>query len=138
MMLDKTNTARKFAKLHNEEVKHTVKKATAAGEQATRRINDAVQDAYSRTAQGTMEFHQKVLAITHANVDATFECARALLGVTSPSEFMEVSTKHARQQFELMRQQNRELAELAQKRAIESMGPLTGGFAALLGRPDLI
>jgi len=84
-----------------------------------------------------MEFHQKVLAITHANVDAAFECARALLGVTSPSEFMEVSTKHARQQVEAMRQQMRELAELAQKTAIDSMGPFTGGFGALLGRPDL-
>jgi phasin len=134
MMLDKISTARKFAELHKEEVKHTVEKATEAGQQATRRI----KDAYSSTAQGTIEFHRKVFAISQANVDAAFDCARALLGVTSPSEFMEVSTKHARQQFEAMRQQNRELAELAQKTAIESMGPFTGGFAALLGRPDLI
>jgi phasin len=134
MMLDKTSTARKFAELHKEEAKHTVEKAAEAGRQATRRI----KDAYSRTAQGTIEFHRKVFAISQANLDATFDCARALLGVTSPSEFMEVSTKHARQQFEAMRQQNRELAELAQKTAIESMGPFTGGFAALLGRPDLI
>jgi phasin family protein len=69
-------------------------------------------------------------------VDAAFECARELLGVTSPSEFMEVSTKHARQQFEAVRQQTKELAEIAQKTAIKSMGPFTGGFAALLERPD--
>jgi phasin family protein len=136
-MTDRTSAAKRLAEHHNESVKHTFEEATAASEEATRRMEDAVEVAYSRNAQGAMEFHQKVLAITHANVDAAFECARALLGVTSPSEFMEVSTKHARQQVEAMRQQMRELAELAQKTAIDSMGPFTGGFGALLGRPDL-
>jgi hypothetical protein len=70
-------------------------------------------------------------------VDAAFECARALLGVTFPSQFMEVSTKHARQQIEAVRQQTRELAELTLKTSIDSMGPLASGFGALLGRPDL-
>jgi Phasin protein len=58
--------------------------------------------------------------------------------VTSPSEFIEVSTKHARHQFQAMSQQTRELAELAQKAAIESMGPFATGLGGvLLGRPDL-
>jgi hypothetical protein len=58
--------------------------------------------------------------------------------VRSPSEFIEVSTKYAGQQFRAMSQQNKELAELAQKAAIESMGPLASGLGdALLGGSDL-
>ena len=85
-----------------------------------------------------MEFHQRVLAVTQTNVDAAFDYARELVGVTSPSEFIEVSTKYAGQQLRAMSQQTRELAELAQKAAIGSMGPLASGLGgALLGRSDL-
>jgi hypothetical protein len=37
------------------------------------------------------------------------------LGVKSPSEFIELSTAHARKQFEAMTAQTKELTELAQK-----------------------
>jgi hypothetical protein len=37
------------------------------------------------------------------------------LGVKSLTEFVELSTKHARMQFEVMTAQTKELAELAQK-----------------------
>jgi phasin family protein len=143
-MTAKTSAARKFAAHHNEDVKRTavhhnedvkraIEKVTVAGEEATRRM----EDIYSKVTQETIEFQQRLLATTHANVDAAFECARELLGVTSPSEFMEVSTKHARQQFEAVRQQTKELAEIAQKTAIESMGPFATGLGGtLLGRPD--
>ena len=76
--------------------------------------------------------------MAQANVDAAFDCARELVGVASPSEFIEVSNKHVRQQLQAMSQQTKELAELAQKAAIESMGPFATGLGgALLGRPDL-
>jgi phasin family protein len=129
-----TSAAKKFAKHHNEDVKRTIEKVTVAGEEATRRM----EDIYSKVTQETIEFQQRLLATTHANVDAAFECARELLGVTSPSEFIQVSTEHARQQFEAVRQQTKELAEIAQKTAIKSMGPLASGFSGtLLGRRDL-
>ncbi len=135
-MTDRTSAAKRFAVHHNEEVKRTIEKTTAGGEEAVHRIQAAMEDVYSRTAQG-IELYRKALAIAQANVDAAFDCARELAGVTSPSAFIEVYTKHARQQLQAMTQQTKELAELAQKTAIESMGPITGGFAALLGRPDL-
>jgi phasin len=133
-MTNRATAARKFAMHHNEEVKGRLGRATTAGEEATHRI----ENTYSRAAHGTIEFYQKALAIAQSNVDAAFDCARELVGVPSPSEFIEVSTKHARQQLQAMSQQAKELAELAQKAAIESMGPLATGLGgALLGRPDL-
>jgi phasin len=133
-MTNRATAARKFALHHNEEVTGRFDKAAAAGEEATRRI----ENTYSKAAHGGIEFQQKVLAITQANVDAAFDCARELAGVTSPSEFIEVPNKYARQQLQAMSQQTRELAELAQKAAIETMGPFATGLGgALLGRPDL-
>ena len=106
----------------------------AAGEEATRRI----ESTYLKMAQGMAEFHLKVLAIAHANMDLALDFSRELVGVTSPSEFIEVSTKYARRQFQAMIQQNRELAEIIQKAAIESMGPFgTMVAGTVLGRPDL-
>jgi hypothetical protein len=85
-----------------------------------------------------MEFNQKLLAIAHANADAYFEWVRELVRVNSPSEFIAVSMKHSQQQFETFRQQTRELVGLAQKAAIENMGPLGTVIGnAVIGRPDL-
>src|SRR5712692_4205657 len=100
-MTNRATAARKFAVLHNEELKGRFEKVATAGEETTRRI----ENNYSRATQGITEFHQKLLAIAHANVDAAFDCARELVGVTSPSEFIEVSTKHARQHLQAMSQQ---------------------------------
>jgi len=131
---DMASAARKLAKYHNNEVERRIANASAAGEEATRRI----EYTHLKIAQGMAEFHLKVIAIAYANVDAALDFNRELLGVTSPSEFVELSTKHARRQFQAMSQQSRELVEIALKTAIESMGPLgslVGG--AVLGRPDL-
>jgi hypothetical protein len=119
-------------------LKHSVEEVTAAGEEVIRRIEDAVEDNYSRASQESVEFYRKLIAVTHANADAYFEWARDLMGVTSPLDFIAVSTKCAQKQFQSLGQQTRELAVLGQKAAIENMGPLgtiIGG--ALLGRPDL-
>jgi hypothetical protein len=70
-----TSAAKKFAEHHNEDVKRTIEKVTVAGEEATRRM----EDIFSKVTQETIEFQQRLLATTHANVDAAFECARELL-----------------------------------------------------------
>jgi hypothetical protein len=78
-MTERASAARRFAVHHNEEVRRTTKRATAVGLEATRRMEDVVDNAYSRTAQGTTAFYQKLLAIAHDNVDAAFDCTRDLL-----------------------------------------------------------
>jgi hypothetical protein len=65
-----------------------------------------------------------------ANVDAAFDCAQELVGVTSPTQFFEVTTNHARQQTQAMTEQTRELAALAQKAATDSIKPLAGGLTS--------
>jgi hypothetical protein len=131
-------TTVRIAKRHNENVKRRAEEASTADEEVIRRIEDAVEDNYSRATQESMEFNQKLLAIAHANADAYFERAREVVRATSPADFIAISTNCAQKQCQKLGQQARELVALGQKAAIENMGPLgtiVGG--ALLGRPDL-
>jgi phasin family protein len=55
-----------------------------------------------------------LLEIAQANINATFDFARQLARVKSPSEFFELSTAHARKQFEMFTEQSQRLTSLAQ------------------------
>ena len=62
----------------------------------------------------------------------------ALVGATSPSEFIEVTTSHARQQWRAMTEQTMEFSTLVRKAAADSVKPLTivGLPGRFLGLPD--
>ena len=76
---------------------------------------DLLNSAYSTAARGTADYNRKVIEIAAINAHAALDYAYELLGVKSPSEFIELSTAHARKQFEAMAAQTKELTELAQK-----------------------
>jgi phasin len=121
-----TSSTRKFPESSTVPGKHTFEEASAAGKEAARRV----EDTYSKAFQEAMDYNRKALAIAQANVDAVFECAQKLMGVRSPSEFMEVATNHARQQVQAMTEQTKELTALAQKAAVHSVEPLTSGLTS--------
>src|SRR5262249_3960201 len=134
--------ANRIAELHNEGVKSSVKQveeakrsvegANTIEENVIWLVEKAVEDASERTAEESMEFNRKLLAIAHANIHAYFEWLHELVRVKSPSEFIAVCMKHSQQQFETFRQQNRELVSLANQTAIENMGPLGTFFGSAL------
>ena len=93
------------------QARDTYEKAKAATEQAT----DQLKEAYTTAAKGATDYNIKVIEIARANTNTAVDNAFELLGVKSLTEFVELSTKHARKQFEVMTAQTRELAELAQK-----------------------
>ena len=93
------------------QVRDTYEKAKAATEQATNQL----KEAYTTAAKGATDYNIKVIEIARANTNTAVDNAFELLGVKSLTEFVELSTKHARKQFEVMTAQTRELAELAQK-----------------------
>lgn len=93
------------------QARETYEKAKAATEKAT----DQLKEAYTTAAKGATDYNIKVIEIARANTNTAVDNAFELLGVKSLTEFVELSTKHARKQFEVMTAQTRELAELAQK-----------------------
>jgi phasin len=100
--------------------KDTSEKAKAATEEAT----NLLQHTYTAAAKGATDYNLKVFEIARKNTTAAFDYAHELLGVKSLAEFVELSTAHARKQFEAMTAQTKELATLAQKVTIETAEPL--------------
>ena len=91
--------------------KDTYEKAKTVAEEAT----DLLKGTYTTAAKGVADYHLKVIEIARTNTNTALDHAHELLGVKSPSEFIELSTAHARKQFEAMTAQTKELTELAQK-----------------------
>jgi len=101
----------------------THEKAEATFEQAL----DLHKSIYTTAAKGAGDYNLKVLEIARTNAGAAFDYAQELLEVKSLPEFIELSTAHARKQFEAMAAQTKELTELAAKVTTEITEPLKAG-----------
>jgi phasin family protein len=75
------------------------------------------------------EYSNKLLEFAHANSSAAFYFAQRACRVKSPSEFMELSTEHARSQTQKLTEQAKELAEIAKKVALAAAKPMQEGVA---------
>jgi phasin len=84
--------------------------------------------------KGAQDYNNKFMEFAHANTNAAFDFAQKLLGVKSPSEFMELSTEHMQTQTQMLTKQTKELAELAQKVALAGAKPLQVGAANAFNR----
>jgi phasin len=114
---------REFADKGVAQAKKTYENAKAATEEAT----DLLKGTYKTAAKGATDYNLKVIEIARTNTNSAFEYAYKLMGVKSPSEFVELSTAHAHKQFEAMTAQTKELTELAQKVTIEIVEPIKAG-----------
>ena len=75
----------------------------------------------------TTDYNLKLIEIVRTNTRAAFDYVHELLGVKSPSEFIELSTAHMRKQFDIVSAQNKELYALAQEIAAEAAEPIKTG-----------
>jgi phasin len=116
---------REIAESGIAQAKGTYEKAIVAGERAS----DLLKDTYATAAKGTADYNLKIIEIACTNTNTAFEYAKELMGVKSPSEFVALSTTHARKQFDSMIAQTKELTELAQKVTTEATQPLKAGVA---------
>src|SRR5580700_10928266 len=66
----------------------TYAKAKVASEEAA----DLLENTYTTVAKGATDYNLKLIEIARTNTRATFDYAHELLGVKSPSEFIELST----------------------------------------------
>jgi len=96
--------------------KDTYAKAKMASEETA----DLLQNSYAAVAKGATDYNLKLIEIARTNTRAAFDYADELLGVKSPSEFIELSTAQMRKQFDMFSAQNKELCALAQETATEA------------------
>jgi phasin len=119
----KAKTSNGFGEIADKgvaQVKVNYDKVRAAAEET----NDLLKSSYATAAKGASDYNIKIFEIARANTNAAFDYSHELLAVKSMSEFFELSTAHARKQFEAMTAQTKELAALAQKTTADIAEPL--------------
>ena len=115
---------REFAERGVAQCKDTYEKMKAAAEEAT----DVLETTYSTATKGASEYGLKVIEATRMNTNAAFDYAGELATAKTLSEVIELSSAHARKQFEALTQQGKELGALAQKVATEAAEPIKNGM----------
>jgi phasin len=111
---------REMAEKSVEQAKDNYARLRTAAEDAT----DVVEDTYLQATRGATEFNLKAIDAIRENVNANLDYARALLGVKSLSEVVEISTTHMREQFDVFSAQAKEFSALVQKVATETAAPM--------------
>jgi len=104
--------------------KDSYERMRSAAEEAT----GVLETTYATATKGATDYSRKVLELMRHNTNASFDFAAQLLGAKTFSEVVELSTAHARKQFETFSEQSKELAALAQKVATESAEPIKEGM----------
>ncbi|MFG1371439.1 phasin [Xanthobacter oligotrophicus] len=87
-------------------------------------VNAAFEDTYTTASKGVAEYNAKVIEAVQSNVNAALDYFNSLLATKTVSEAVELSTGHARKQFEVLSSQAKDLSALAQKVAADSSEPL--------------
>jgi len=117
---------REFAEKSVNQAKDNWEKMKAVTEEGT----DLIEDSYATASKGYADYGMKLIEASRANANATFDLATELFTVKSVSEAVELSTAHARKQFEALTAQMKELTALAQKVASETTEPIKESTSA--------
>ena len=94
--------------------------ACAKGQGSQRASSRLVRKYLRGRRQAATDYNHKLIEMGRANTRTAFDYIDRLLGVKSPSEFIELSTAQVRKQFEIVSAQNKELCGLAQEMVTEA------------------
>lgn len=115
---------REIAEKSVSQAKDNWEKMKAATEEAT----GLLETSYSTAAKGAADYGLALIDIARTNANAAFDFASEVVTAKSLSEVVEVSTAHARKQFETLTAQTKDLTALAQKVATETAEPIKTGL----------
>jgi phasin len=86
--------------------------------------NGTIEAVFSKASKGASEYSAKLMEMMKVNTTATLDFAQELIGVKSPSEVLELWTAHAKKQYETFTAYSKELTELSQRVATETVEPI--------------
>jgi phasin len=86
--------------------------------------NGTMEAVFTSASKGASAYQAKVMEFIKSNTTSALDFAQELLGAKSPSEALELWTTHTRKQFETFTAQAKELGELSQKCAAETVEPI--------------
>lgn len=117
---------REFAEKGVAQAKDHYEKLKAVAEETT----DVLEETYAKSSKGASEYGLKLIETSRTNTNAAFDFFGQLLTAKTFSEVVELSTAHAREQFEVVMVQGKELSALAQKVTTESVEPIKNGMTS--------
>ena len=86
--------------------------------------NGTIEAVFTSASKGSSEYSTKLIEFFKANTSSSLDFAQQLFGVKTPAEALELWTAHTRKQYETLTAQAKELAELGQKVATETVEPI--------------
>lgn len=121
---------RDIAEKSLSQAKDAYERVKAVAEETT----DLLEETCSTATKGAVDYTRKVIEHARVNTNANFDFARDLMGVTSFASLLELSTAHARKQYETLSEQSKELLAIAQKVATETAEPVKAGVSKAFSR----
>jgi phasin len=95
-------------------------------------ITDVLRATYPTAAKGAADYGVKVIEMANVNAGTAFNFFGDLMNTKSLSEVIKLSAAHAHKSFNVVSAQNKELWELVQKVATETVDPIKQGFTRVL------
>ena len=86
--------------------------------------NGTIEAVFTSASKGSSEYSTKLFEFFKSNTSSSLDFAQQLFGVKTPAEALELWTAHTRKQYETLTAQAKELAELGQKVATETVEPI--------------
>src|ERR1700710_2604134 len=93
--------------------------------------NGTIEAVFTTASKGASEYSAKMIEFFKANTSSSLDFAQELFGVKTPAAAMELWSPHARKQFEPPAAQAKELTELSQKGASETVEPIKASASKL-------
>ena len=93
--------------------------------------NGTIEAVFATASKGAHDYSAKLMEISKTNTNATLDFAQELVGVKSLAAAMELWTGFARKQVEAFTAQTKEVAELTQKVATETVEPIKANASKL-------
>ena len=121
---------REFAEKTIAQAKQAYDKMKTTAEESTA----VLEDTYQTAAKGVTAYNLKIIETARINTNALLDFASQFVTVKSLSEAVELSSTHARRQFETFSTQSKELTALAQKIASDTAEPIKNGFSGALSK----
>ncbi|WP_428646935.1 phasin [Roseibium sp.] len=107
-----------------ENAREAYAKAKTAAEDAT----DLMEDTFETSRQGVVEFNHKAVDAAKSNADAAFTFVKDVMSAKTLAEAIELQSSFARQQFDALSTQTREMQELATKLGTDVSAPVKEAF----------
>jgi phasin len=116
--------ARRFADRATTTAREAMQKGTTAAEESTRGIGNG----FFAAAKAAGDLNVKLIAMAQGNAMAAFTFVQQVATAKGPFEAASLWSCYARERFETLADQSRELTELAQRVMTSTVEPLTHGF----------